>query len=84
MDSTRFDSLSKQLATGATRRRAIAGLGVLALGGAAGLGLMGKSAAQVSTEDARRRCIERCVDHGGDNQNKRKLRKRCRRRCEDR
>ena len=39
MDSMRFDTLSKQLATGATRRRAIAGLGALALGGAGVLGL---------------------------------------------
>ena len=84
MDSTRFDSVSKQFATGSTRRRALAGLGALALGGAAGLGLVGKSAAQVSTEDARRRCIERCINHAGDNQNLRKLRRRCRRRCEDR
>lgn len=84
MDSTRFDNMSKQLATGATRRRAIAGLGALALGGVAGLGLAGKSAAQVSTEDARRRCIERCIEHAGDNQNVRKVRNRCRRRCENR
>jgi len=79
VDSTRFDSVSKQLATGTTRRRAIAGLGALALGGVGVLGLTGDAAA-----NARRRCIERCVDHGGDNQNKRKLRDRCRRRCEDR
>ena len=84
MDSTRFDSLSKQLATGATRRRALAGLGALALGGVAGLGRAGKSAAQVSTEDARRRCIERCIEHAGDNRNLRKVRNRCRRRCENR
>ena len=84
MDSTRFDSVSKQLATGATRRRTLAGLGALALGGVTGLGLVGQSAAQVSTEDARRRCIERCVDRGGDNRKNRKRRDRCRRRCEDR
>jgi hypothetical protein len=84
VDSTRFDSMSKQLATGATRRRAIAGLGALAIGGVAGLGLAGKSAAQVSTEDARRRCIERCIEHAGDNQNLRQVRNRCRRRCENR
>jgi hypothetical protein len=79
VDSTRFDSLSKQLATAATRRRAIAGLGALALGGAGVLGLT-----QDASADDRRRCIERCVERGGDNQNKRKLRDRCRRRCEDR
>ena len=79
MDSTRFDSLSKQLATGATRRRAIAGLGALALGGVGVLGLT-----QDAEANARRRCIERCVERGGDNRNKRKLRERCRRRCEDR
>ncbi|MDF3016280.1 MAG: hypothetical protein K0R44_1505 [Thermomicrobiales bacterium] len=48
MDSTRFDSVSKQLATGATRRHALAGLGALALGGVTGLGLVGQNAAQVS------------------------------------
>ncbi|MDF2759683.1 MAG: hypothetical protein K0S99_2315, partial [Thermomicrobiales bacterium] len=48
MDSTRFDSVSKQLATGATRRRALAGLRALALGGVTGLGLAGQNAAQVS------------------------------------
>jgi hypothetical protein len=84
VDSTRFDSVSKQLATGATRRRALAGLGALALGGVTGLVLVGQSAAQVSAEDARRRCVERCVDRGGDNRKNRKRRERCRRRCEDR
>ena len=58
--STRFDSLSKQLATGATRRRAIAGLGALALGGVGVLGLT-----QDAEANARRRCIERCVERGG-------------------
>ena len=80
MDSTRFDSVSKQLATGATRRRAIAGLGALALGGAGVLGLVTGDAAV----DDRRQCIERCVDHGGDDVSLRELRDRCRRRCEDR
>ena len=79
VDSTRFDSLSKQLATGATRRRAIAGLGALALGGAGILGVT-----QGASADERRKCIERCVDHGGDNVSLRKLRDRCRRRCENR
>ena len=79
MDSTRFDSVSKQLARGATRRRAIAGLGALALGGAGVLGLTQEAAA-----DDRRECIERCVDRGGDGASLRQRRERCRRHCEDR
>jgi hypothetical protein len=79
VDSTRFDSVSKRLATGATRRRALAGLGALALGGAGVLSLTRDAAA-----DDRRRCIERCVDRAGDGVSLRKLRDRCRRRCEDR
>ena len=79
MDSMRFDTLSKQLATGATRRRAIAGLGALALGGAGVLGLTREAAA-----DERRQCIERCVDRGDEGVSLRKLRDRCRRRCENR
>ena len=79
MDTTRFDSLSKQLATGATRRRAIAGLGALALGGAALLGVT-----QDASADKRRSCIERCIDRGDEGASLRKLRDRCRRRCENR
>jgi hypothetical protein len=79
VDTTRFDSLSKQLATGATRRRAIAGLGALALGGAGVLGLTREALA-----DDRRKCIERCVDRGDEGVSLRKLRDRCRRRCENR
>jgi hypothetical protein len=79
MSMSRFDSLSKQLAMGATRRRAIAGLGALALGGAGVLGLTRDASA-----DARRECIERCVDRGEDGASLRKLRERCRRRCENR
>jgi hypothetical protein len=79
VDSTRFDSLSKQLATGATRRRAIAGLGALALGGAGVLGLTREALA-----DDRRECIERCVDRADEGASLRKLRDRCRRRCENR
>jgi hypothetical protein len=79
LDSTRFDSLSKQLATGATRRRAIAGLGALALGGAGVLAMT-----QDASADKRRDCIERCIDHAGEGASLRKLRDRCRRRCENR
>ena len=79
MGTTRFDSLTKQLGTGATRRRAIAGLGALALAGAGVIGVT-----QDTSADKRRNCIERCVDHGGDGVSLRKLRQRCRRRCENR
>ena len=79
MDSTRFDSLSQQLATGTTRRRAIAGLGALALGEAGVLGLT-----QDSSAVKRRRCIERCVDRADEGASLRKVRDRCRRRCENR
>ena len=79
MDSMRFDTLNKQLATGATRRRAIAGLGALALGGAGVLGLTREAAA-----DERRQCIERCVDRRGEGASLHLRRDRCRRNCEDR
>ena len=79
MDTIRFDSLSTQLATGATRRRAIAGLGALALGGAGVLGLT-----QDASADNRRECIERCVDRAGEGATLRKRRQRCRRQCENR
>ena len=83
MDTSRFDGLSKQLATGTTRRQAVAGLGALALGSAGILAVSRSTAAEVSVEDARSRCIERCINHGGGNSNH-ELRRRCRRRCEDR
>ena len=79
MDTTRFDTLSKQLAAGATRRRAIVGLGALALGGAGILGLT-----QDASADDRRRCIERCIDRADEGASLRKVRDRCRRRCENR
>ena len=76
VDTTKFDSLTKDLATGTTRRRAIAGLGALALGGAGLIGL---------TRDAsagnRRQCIERCVENAPKSK---RARDRCRRRCENR
>jgi hypothetical protein len=78
VESHRFDSVSKQLATGATRRRVIAGLGALVLGGTGAVALTQDAAA-----DDRRRCIERCVDRGGKN-NLRQRRERCRRQCENR
>ena len=79
MAEIRFDSLSKSLATGATRRRTIAGLGALTLAGAGVLGLTREAAA-----DDRRQCIERCVDRADAGASLRKLRDRCRRRCENR
>jgi len=83
MNTTRFESLTKEMATSTTRRRALAGLGALALGGAGVLGRSRVTAAQVSAEDARRRCIERCIERGGSNHLRRR-RERCRRRCENR
>ena len=76
MDSSQFDSLTKNMANGTTRRRAIAGLGALALGGAGFIGLARGAAAE-----GRRRCIERCVDHAPKSK---RARDRCRRRCENR
>ena len=84
MSTAQFDSLTKGLAGETTRRRALAGLGALALGGTAVAGLSRAASAQVSTEDRRRRCINRCEDHCGDNLSNRKCRNRCQRRCEDR
>lgn len=78
METTRFDEMTKTLATGATRRRAIATLGALALGGAGIVALTQDAAA-----DKRRKCLDRCNDKGGNNQ-ERQRRDRCRRRCEGR
>lgn len=84
MDTTRFDSLTMNLASSTTRRNALVGLGALALGGA---GLLATSrvtsADQVVDEDARQRCIDRCRDKGGNN-NEKQRRDRCRRKCENR
>jgi hypothetical protein len=82
VDTVRFDSLTKDIATGTTRRRTIAGLGALALGGAGLLALTQDAAA-----DDRRRCIERCNAKRGDNasnEDRRDRRDRCRRKCENR
>jgi hypothetical protein len=79
MDTARFDTATKTLATSTTRRRAIVGPGALALGGVTALGISHSASA-----DARHQCIERCVDRGPDNQNKRQRRDRCRRECENR
>ena len=76
MDANRFDTLSKNLSTGTTRRRVITGLSALALGDAGVLGLARGAAA-----DDRRQCIERCLDHAPK---ARRARDRCRRRCEGR
>jgi hypothetical protein len=70
-----LDTLAKQLSAGTNRRRALAGLGALALGGASVLGLTRDAAA-----GDRRRCIDRCVDHGGSD-DKKQRRERCRREC---
>jgi hypothetical protein len=84
MDTSRFDSLTKDLASSTTRRHALAGLGALALGGAGIVSLSrATAAADVSDEEGRRRCIDRCNDRGGNN-NQRQRRKRCRRKCENR
>jgi hypothetical protein len=79
MESRTFDTIAKQLGTSSNRRRAVAGLGAMALGGAGLLGLTRDAAA----DDDRRRCIERCVDRGGNN-NLKDRRDRCRRKCQNR
>jgi hypothetical protein len=83
MDVHRFDRLTMALAPSATRRKALAGLGALALGGAGILSWSGAASADVSDEDKRRKCLDRCNDRGGNN-NQRQRRKRCRRKCENR
>jgi hypothetical protein len=83
MESRNFDTLAKQLGAGTNRRRALLGLGALALGG---VGIAGRSqlvAAQVSADDKRRSCIDRCVKSGGSNQ-LRQRRQRCRNKCQNR
>ena len=78
MESGSFDTLAKQLSSGTNRRRALAGLGALALGGVSVLGLTQNAAA-----DEKSRCVERCVDRGGNN-DKKQRRERCRRKCQNR
>jgi hypothetical protein len=83
MESQNFDTLTKQLSAGTNRRRALVGLGALALGS---VGIVSRSqmvAAQVSADDKRRKCIDRCVGRGGTN-NLKDRRQRCRRKCQNR
>jgi len=57
VETDRFDVLTKRVAAASTRRRAIVGLGALALGGAGVLGLS-STIAPVSAETDR--CVTRC------------------------
>jgi hypothetical protein len=57
VETDRFDVLTKRVATASTRRRAIRGLGALALGGVGVLGLS-QTAAPVRAQTDR--CVTRC------------------------
>jgi hypothetical protein len=78
MDTMNVDRLARSLAAGATRRRAIATLGALALGGAGFLGRRQSAAADI------RRCINRCTEPCEDNDKYEGCAKRCRDWCERR
>lgn len=77
MTMDRFDTLTRSVAIATTRRRAIVGLGALALGGAGVLGLA-QTAAPVSAETrCERQCAEFCLARASNKQ----CFKRCQRRC---
>lgn len=78
MKFTRFDEMTRILATDTTRRRAVSALGALALGGA---GIL--TVTQDTAADKRRKSLDRCNARGGSNR-ERERRDRCRRRCDDR
>jgi hypothetical protein len=81
MGSARVDHVSKELATGTTRRRAIVGLGALAMAGAGVLGLS-QTAAPVSAKT--NRCVTRCFETYLVLAMNRKAYRRCKRQCDDR
>ena len=84
MELQTFDTPTRQLAAGTDRRRALAGLSALVLGGVGALGLSRVASAQVTTENARQQCLDRCEDHCGPHLSNRKCRNRCQRTCENR
>ena len=57
METDRFDVLTKRVATASTRRRAIVGLGALALGG---VGLLGLSSTVAPVRAETNRCVTQC------------------------
>jgi hypothetical protein len=83
METTRFDRLSKAVATGTTRRQALAGVGALVLGSAGFFGVRSPAAA-----DTRDKCHQRCRQRASRNPNKRnnsdQIHDRCHRKCENR
>ena len=80
MKSARFDHVSKELATGTTRRRAIVALGALALSGAGILGLSQTAAPVRASTRCERQCAEFCLARASNKQ----CFKRCKRQCNDR
>jgi hypothetical protein len=64
MKTTRFDSLTKEMATSTTRRHALVGLGALALGSGGIFGLRSQAAA-----DARDHCHQRCRQRNNSKNN---------------
>jgi hypothetical protein len=61
MDGRRFDDVAKRMATTASRRGILRGLGALGVGSLAVLGVAEAGSAQVEAQGAAcRRCVRRC------------------------
>lgn len=83
MDARSFDDVAKRMATTAPRRGVLQGLGALAVGSLAVLGVArSETSAQVSAEDACRQCVRRC-ERRCDNRGRRCLVRCVDRRCTD-
>jgi hypothetical protein len=78
VDTKHGDRLAEGLARGTGRRRAIARLGILALGGAGFFGRRQSAAA------ARRRCVDRCTKQCEHNDKFKGCSEQCRGWCDDR
>jgi hypothetical protein len=62
MDARRFDDVAKRMATTASRRGILRGLGALGVGSLAVVGVAEAGSAQIEAEDARcKRCVKRCA-----------------------
>jgi hypothetical protein len=87
MEGRRFDSLAKNVASSADRRRLLGGLGGLAIGSIGLLSATGADAADVGAENSLRRCRNRCEDvycaGWEDVKKQRRCLRRCRRDCRD-
>ena len=83
MDARSFDDVTKRMATTARRRGVLQGLGALAVGSLAVLGVAQSGAsAQAGAEDACNRCVRQC-ERRCDGRRRRCLVRCIDRRCQD-